>query len=117
MNQKPLIEFCTAQNITVTGYSPLGQPGNRSGIPNSLDHPTITELAKKYNKSAAQVALRYVVSNCASVPLSSRMEPRSMSEQKSIDREIVCLTQKQDQDDYRNGHNESFFPQLLNTEI
>lgn len=61
MNQKPLIEFCTEQNITVTGYSPLGQPGNRSGIPNNLDHPTITELAKKYKKSAAQVALRYVL--------------------------------------------------------
>lgn len=63
MNQKPLIEFCTKNNITVTGYSPLGQPGNRAGIPNNLDHATIVELSKKYNKTTAQIALRYVLQN------------------------------------------------------
>lgn len=61
LNQKRLIEFCNRRNITVTGYSPLGRPGNRAGIPNSLDHPVILELAKKYNKTAAQIALRYVL--------------------------------------------------------
>ncbi|XP_053978052.1 1,5-anhydro-D-fructose reductase-like [Hylaeus volcanicus] len=61
LNQKPLIEFCTKNNITVTGYSPLGQPGNRAGISNNLDHPKIVELSKKYNKTEAQIALRYVL--------------------------------------------------------
>ncbi|XP_076241672.1 aldo-keto reductase 1B-like [Calliopsis andreniformis] len=61
MNQTPLIEFCKKHNITVTGYSPLGQPGNRAGVPNNLDHPTIVQLSKKYNKTAAQVALRYLL--------------------------------------------------------
>ncbi|XP_076174185.1 aldo-keto reductase 1B-like [Ptiloglossa arizonensis] len=61
LNQKSLIDFCTKHDITVTGYSPLGQPGNKSGISNSLDHPKIEELAKKYNKTTAQIALRHVL--------------------------------------------------------
>lgn len=61
LNQKPLIEFCKKHNITVTAFSPLGQPGNRMGIPNSLDNPKILDLAKKYNKTPAQIALRYVL--------------------------------------------------------
>lgn len=65
LNQKSLIDFCTKHDITVTGYSPLGQPGNKSGISNSLDHPKIEELAKKYNKTTAQIALRHVVSDYA----------------------------------------------------
>lgn len=61
VNQKPLIEFCTKNNITITAYSPLGQPGNRSGISNNLDHPKIVELSEKYKKTTAQIALRYVL--------------------------------------------------------
>lgn len=61
INQTPLIEFCKKHNITVTGYSPLGQPGNRSGLPTSLDHPKVIELSKKYNKTSAQIVLRYIL--------------------------------------------------------
>ncbi|XP_076651102.1 aldo-keto reductase 1B-like [Halictus rubicundus] len=61
VNQKPLIEFCTKNNVTMTAYSPLGQPGNRSGISNNLDHPKIVELSQKYKKTTAQIALRYVM--------------------------------------------------------
>ncbi|XP_043600658.1 1,5-anhydro-D-fructose reductase-like isoform X3 [Bombus pyrosoma] len=39
VDQKPLIQFCQKHNITITGYSPLGQPGNRAGIPTFLDNP------------------------------------------------------------------------------
>ncbi|XP_003696050.2 aldo-keto reductase family 1 member A1-B [Apis florea] len=61
INQTPLIEFCKKHNITITGYSPLGQPGNKTGLPTSLDHPKIIELSKKYNKTSAQIALRYIL--------------------------------------------------------
>lgn len=61
LNQKSLIEFCKKHNITITAFSPLGQPGNRAGIPNSLDNPKVIELSKKYNKTPAQIALRYVL--------------------------------------------------------
>ncbi|XP_012172366.1 1,5-anhydro-D-fructose reductase isoform X1 [Bombus terrestris] len=61
MDQKPLIQFCQKHNITITGYSPLGQPGNRAGIPTFLDNPVLVEFSKKYNKTTAQIALRYVL--------------------------------------------------------
>ncbi|XP_050449163.1 1,5-anhydro-D-fructose reductase-like [Cataglyphis hispanica] len=60
VNQEKLVDFCKKRNITVTGYSPLGQPGNSSGIENKLDNPVVLKIAKKYNKTPAQVALRYV---------------------------------------------------------
>lgn len=63
MNQEKLIDFCKKHNITVTGYSPLGQPGNSSNIGNKLDSPVVLQIAQKYNKTPAQVALRYVVRN------------------------------------------------------
>ncbi|XP_015112414.1 1,5-anhydro-D-fructose reductase [Diachasma alloeum] len=59
-NQRPLIEFCKQQNITVTAYSPLGRPGNRYGVVNSLDNPKIQTIAEKYKKTPAQIALRYL---------------------------------------------------------
>ncbi|XP_043518387.1 1,5-anhydro-D-fructose reductase-like [Frieseomelitta varia] len=61
VNQKPLIEFCKKHNITITGYSPLGQPGNKAGIPTGLDNPVVIELSKKYNKTPAQIILRYIL--------------------------------------------------------
>lgn len=60
VNQEKLIDFCKKRNITVTGYSPLGQPGNSAGIGNKLDSSVVLKIAKKYNKTPAQVALRYV---------------------------------------------------------
>ncbi|XP_015112513.1 1,5-anhydro-D-fructose reductase [Diachasma alloeum] len=59
-NQRPLIEFCKQQNITVTAYSPLGRPGNRHGVVNSLDDPKMQTIAEKYKKTPAQIALRYL---------------------------------------------------------
>ncbi|CAD1475875.1 unnamed protein product, partial [Heterotrigona itama] len=61
VNQTPLIEFCKKHNITITGYSPLGQPGNKAGIPTGLDNPVVIELSKKHNKTPAQIILRYVL--------------------------------------------------------
>jgi len=70
VNQEKLIDFCKKHQITVTAYSPLGQPGNSSnslagtiiqaGIDNKLDNPVILQLAKKYQKTPAQVALRFI---------------------------------------------------------
>ncbi|XP_023315924.1 1,5-anhydro-D-fructose reductase-like [Trichogramma pretiosum] len=61
LNQKPLLEVCKKLNITVTGFSPLGRPGNRHGIKNLWDEPEIQELAKKYNKSCANIACRFLL--------------------------------------------------------
>ena len=65
-NQKKLREFCSKRNIAITAYSPFGAPGRDSlfqpaGPDIGLKAPEITEIAKKYNKTNAQVALRYLV--------------------------------------------------------
>ncbi|XP_014232554.1 1,5-anhydro-D-fructose reductase-like [Trichogramma pretiosum] len=61
LNQKPLLEVCKKLNVTVTGFSPLGRPGNRYGIKNLWDEPEIQELAKKYNKTGANIACRFLL--------------------------------------------------------
>jgi len=66
--QKPIVEFCQKNNITVTAYSPLGspglgkhitKPGTNEPLPDILNNPTVEEIAKKHKKSAAQVVLRH----------------------------------------------------------
>lgn len=55
LNQLKLIEFCAARNISITAYSPLGRGRT------ILAEPKILELARKYQKSPAQIVLRYTV--------------------------------------------------------
>ncbi|RXG61084.1 Aldose reductase, partial [Armadillidium vulgare] len=62
--QKPLVEYCQQKGIAVTAYSPLGAPWTKEGqevSPKLLENPTVLEIAKKYNKNAGQVLLRFWV--------------------------------------------------------
>lgn len=61
LNQKALIEFCKTYNIVMTGYSPLGNPGNNRGLDNLWNTTVIQEISHKYNKTPAQVTLRFIV--------------------------------------------------------
>jgi len=64
LNQRKLIDFCKAKNISITGYSPFGSPDRPWAAPDEaklLDDPKIVEVGKKYNKSSAQVILRWLV--------------------------------------------------------
>lgn len=52
--QKDLLDFCNQNNIIITSYSPLA----KGLIFNNLN---IIKLGKKYNKSAGQISLRWLL--------------------------------------------------------
>ncbi|KAK5642323.1 hypothetical protein RI129_008490 [Pyrocoelia pectoralis] len=62
--QTKMIEFCHSKGIHVVGYAPLGAPGRSNpteNFPKLLEDPRLREIAKKYTKSPAQVALRWQI--------------------------------------------------------
>uniref|UniRef100_A0A0K8TRW6 Putative aldo/keto reductase family n=1 Tax=Tabanus bromius TaxID=304241 RepID=A0A0K8TRW6_TABBR len=61
LNQKKLIKFCKDRDIVVTAYCPLGRPNPAKKTPNYIFDDKVKAIGNKYNKTAAQVVLRYLV--------------------------------------------------------
>ena len=66
LNQGHLIAFCSAQDIQVTAYSPLGCQDRIWSSPNDvqtplLQNPILIGLSKKHGKSVAQIILKWQV--------------------------------------------------------
>lgn len=72
MQQRPLREYCRKNNISITGYSPIGSPGAKQHFqtkynysadrfPDLLGHTTVKEIANAHNKTTAQILLRHAV--------------------------------------------------------
>lgn len=68
LNQQALKDFCDEHNIVVTAYSPIAQGDD-------LNMPVIQELAEKYEVSAAQVVLNWLMAKgLVVIPRSSNPE-------------------------------------------
>lgn len=63
LQQPELLEFCKYNDIVVTAYSPLGSPGNSKdkGFPILLEDKIINEIANTYNKTSAQILIRWAI--------------------------------------------------------
>ncbi|KAK4882818.1 hypothetical protein RN001_006137 [Aquatica leii] len=64
LTQKKLSEYCQSKGITITAYSPIGAPGKarlRAEDTKPIDDNRVKDLATRYNKSPAQILLRYQV--------------------------------------------------------
>ncbi|XP_055626432.1 1,5-anhydro-D-fructose reductase-like [Toxorhynchites rutilus septentrionalis] len=88
LNQKKLIEFCRNLGIAVTAYSPLGRPyayvESSDSMPKPLlDDPKVVEIGKRYDKSAAQVVLRYLV-EIGTIPIPKSSNPKRIKENLKI---------------------------------
>ncbi|KAL4187692.1 hypothetical protein AMTRI_Chr09g20320 [Amborella trichopoda] len=73
-----LVKFCQKHGISVTAHTPLGGSTANTewfGSVSCLDDPVLQDLSKKYDKSPAQIALRWGFQrNTVVIPKSSRME-------------------------------------------
>lgn len=61
VDQSELIEFCKGHDIVVVAYTPLGRPNLQLKTPNFIFDENVILIGKKYNKTSAQVVLRYLV--------------------------------------------------------
>lgn len=78
--QEKLVRFCREKGIAVTAFSSLGGPSYiEHGLANEdevvLKSPVVTDIAKKYGKSPAQVLLRWGIQRgTAVIPKSAKVE-------------------------------------------
>jgi len=68
--QEDIVKFCNEHKILVEAYSPLGQG-------KLLDNPVLKDLAKKYQVSEAQIAIKYCLQK-DTLPLPKTKTPSRM---------------------------------------
>ena len=64
LNQEKLLKFCNTHQIQLIAYSPLGSPGRLWAQPNEvqlLKDNTLINVSAKYNKTPAQILLKWQV--------------------------------------------------------
>ncbi len=78
--QEELTLFCQQHNILVEGFSPLATG-------EIFKNETVAALAKKYNRTVAQLSIRYVM-QCGVLPLPKSTTPERILQNSEVDFEI-----------------------------
>ncbi|XP_072510300.1 prostaglandin-E(2) 9-reductase-like isoform X2 [Notamacropus eugenii] len=78
LNQSKLLEFCKSKDIILVAHSALGTQRDPQWVdekaPVLLEEPVLGAIAKKHNRSPAQIALRYQIQRGVVVLAGSRSE-------------------------------------------
>lgn len=74
--QEEVVEFCKKNKILVEGWSPLGTG-------KMLTNPQLMEIAKRYNKSVAQLCIRWCLQNDV-LPLPKSVTPQRIAENTEV---------------------------------
>ncbi|XP_024402486.1 NADP-dependent D-sorbitol-6-phosphate dehydrogenase isoform X1 [Physcomitrium patens] len=73
-----LVKFCFKHGISITAHTPLGGGASNVewfGSTSALEDPVLKDIGKKYNKTAAQIALRWGIQrNTVVIPKSNKVE-------------------------------------------
>lgn len=77
---KALLDYCRAQGILVEAYSPIAHG-------EALKNSAITQMAKKYNVTPAQLCIRYVL-QLGTVALPKTANPAHMQDNSAVDFQI-----------------------------
>lgn len=78
LRQEKLVRFCQNEDISVTGFSPLGAQsyfalGMAASGDSLLDHPVVSDIARRHARTAAQILLRWgVQGGTAVIPMTSQ---------------------------------------------
>ncbi|KAK4477196.1 hypothetical protein RD792_016410 [Penstemon davidsonii] len=76
--RESLVKFCQKHGVCVTAHTPLGGAAANAewfGSVSCLDDPVLKGLSKKYNKTTAQIVLRWGIQrNTVIIPKSSKLE-------------------------------------------
>lgn len=85
LQQPELVDYCKQNNIVIEAYSPLAHG-------EAMDDPLVLKLAEKYNKSYAQIMLRFLIE------LGVVVIPKSVTEKRIVEN-IDLFDFKFDKDD------------------
>ena len=87
--QQPLVDFCKANDLLVTAYSPLGSPDSRAerhkNDPKLLENPVVQEIASKHGASIGQVLIAWSIARDIAVIPKSINQGRIIDNLKSAD--------------------------------
>ncbi|XP_046671327.1 aldo-keto reductase family 1 member B1-like isoform X2 [Homalodisca vitripennis] len=87
--QTQLIQFCKERDVAVMGYRPLGAPGRAIELTPEerrqvvLENHRLTSIGERYNKTVAQVCLRYTV-QLGVIPIVKTAEEERLQENMNV---------------------------------